>query len=133
MRLHEKNAIEAANFLNKHPKVSKVYFPGLPSHPGHEIASKQMKGFGGMVSFEIKGGIPSVRHFLCKLKVFKIAESLGGPVSLAEHPATMSHASMPQKHRRKAGITDELIRLSLGLESIDDLIKDLEKALRFVI
>lgn len=133
MRQHEKNAIEAANFLNNHSKVSRVYFPGLPSHPGHEIALKQMNGFGGMVSFEIKGGTTSVKSFLHKLKVFKIAESLGGPVSLAEHPATMSHASMPKEHRRKAGINDGLIRLSIGLESIDDLIKDLGKALGFTI
>jgi cystathionine beta-lyase/cystathionine gamma-synthase len=130
VRQHEKNAFAVAEFLQGHSKVERVFFPGLPSHSGHEIAARQMKGFGGIVSFEIKGGIDGVKRFLRKAELFRIAESLGGPVSLAEHPATMSHASMPPEHRRKAGIKDCLIRLSVGLETADDLIKDIEKALK---
>ncbi len=126
---HEKNAIAVANYLKGHPAVEKVFFPGLESHPGHEIAKRQMKGFGGVVSFEVKGGIESVNTFLRRLKVFYLAESLGSVASLAEHPATMSHASMPKDYREKVGITDGLIRLSVGLENIDDLIEDLWQAL----
>jgi cystathionine beta-lyase/cystathionine gamma-synthase len=130
VRQHENNAFAVAEFLKGHPKVEKVYFPGLPTHPCHEIAAKQMKGFGGIVSFEVRGGTNGVKRFLTRLNLFKIAESLGGPVSLAEHPATMSHASMPPAHRLKAGIKDSLIRLSIGLETADDLIRDLKKALK---
>ena len=129
MRQHERNAIKVANYLAKHPKVKRVFFPGLKSHPGHAIARRQMKGFGGVVSFELKEGAKAVNSFLKKIKVFSLAESLGGVASLAEHPATMSHASMPQDAREKAGITEELIRLSVGLENIDDLIWDLEQAI----
>lgn len=130
MRQHEENAMAVANYLKKHPKVKRVFYPGLDSHPGHDIAKKQMRGFGGVVSFEIKGGIESVNTFLRRLNVFSLAESLGGVVSLAEHPATMSHASMPQDVRENVGITDELVRLSVGLENIDDLIADLKLALK---
>jgi cystathionine beta-lyase/cystathionine gamma-synthase len=130
VKQHEKNAFAVAEYLQGHSKVKKVFFPGLPSHPGHEIAARQMKGFGGVVSFEIKGGVDSVKRFLKKLRLFQIAESLGGPTSLAEHPATMSHASMPPEHRAKAGIKDGLIRLSIGLETTGDLIKDLKTALK---
>ncbi len=129
MRQHEQNATAVARYLAKHPRVKKVYFPGLESHPGHEIAKRQMKGFGGMVSFEIKGSIEDVNSFLRKLKLFALAESLGGVASLAEHAATMSHASMPKDFKEKTGITDELVRLSVGLENVDDLIEDLEQAL----
>ena len=129
MRQHEENAIAVANYLKGHPSVKRVFYPGLESHPGHEIARRQMKGFGGVVSFEIKGGTEKVNTFLGKLKVFALAESLGGVASLAEHPATMTHASMPKDYREKVGITDELIRLSVGLENIDDLIDDLRQAL----
>ena len=129
MERHEKNALAVANYLKEHPGVKRVFYPGLKFHPGHEIAKRQMKGFGGVVSFEIKGGIESVNTFLRKLKVFSLAESLGGVASLAEHPATMSHASMPEDYREKVGITDELIRLSVGLENVDDLTEDLERAL----
>ena len=129
MKRHEENAIAVANYLKGHPAVEKVFFPGLESHPGHEIAKRQMKGFGGVVSFEIKGGIESVNTFLRRLKVFYLAESLGSVASLAEHPATMSHASMPKDYREKVGITDGLIRLSVGLENIDDLVEDLWQAL----
>ncbi|MFC1934958.1 trans-sulfuration enzyme family protein [Chloroflexota bacterium] len=131
MKRHEENASAIANYLKTHPVVKRVCYPGLDSHPGHEIAKKQMKGFGGVVSFELKGGIESVNNFLRKIKVFALAESLGGVASLAEHPATMTHASMPKEHRERVGITDELIRLSVGLENIDDLIDDLRQALEF--
>jgi len=129
MRQHEEGAIAVANYLKGHPAVNRVLYPGLESHPGHEIAKRQMKGFGGMVSFELKEGIEAVNSFLKRIKVFSLAESLGGVASLAEHPATMSHASMPEDYREKVGITDELIRLSVGLENIDDLIDDLGQAL----
>ncbi len=129
MRQHVANATAVAGFLSKHSAVQKVYYPGLVSHPGHKIAKKQMKGFGGMVSFEIKGGTRSVKKFLRGTKVFALAESLGGAASLAEQPATMSHASMPKEFREQIGIKDELIRLSIGLEDIDDLIGDLSLAL----
>jgi len=129
MRQHENNAAAVANFLKEHPKVKRVFYPGLAFHPGHEIAQRQMKGFGGVVSFEIKGGLEHLYAFLSKLKIFALAESLGGAASLAEHPATMSHASMLAEHRKKAGINDELIRLSVGLENADDLIEDLSQAL----
>jgi len=129
MKQHEENALAVANYLKRHHGVNKVLYPGLESHTGHEVAKRQMKGFGGVVSFELRGGIDSARVFLRRIKVFSLAVSLGSIVSLAEHPATMSHASMPQDYREKVGITDELIRLSVGLESIDDLIADLEQAL----
>ena len=129
VRKHEENAAAVAGFLSKHPAVRKVFYPGLESHPGHETARRQMKGFGGMVSFEVEGDFDRVKAFLRRIRVFTMAESLGGVASLAEHPATMSHASMPAEHRRQAGITDGIIRLSVGLEHIDDLIEDLGRAL----
>jgi len=132
MKQHEENALAVANYLNGHPKVKRVLYPGLESHRGHEIAKRQMKGFGGVVSFELGSGIEGVNTFLRKLKVFSLAESLGGVASLAEHPATMSHASMPKDYREKVGIADELIRLSVGLENVDDLTEDLEQALSFL-
>ncbi len=129
MRQHETNAFAVANYLLGHPRVKRVFYPGLESHPGYKIAKRQMRGFGGVVSFELRDGIKAVNSFLRRIKVFSLAESLGGVVSLAEHPATMSHASMPQDYREKVGITDGLIRLSVGLENIDDLIEDLGQAL----
>jgi len=129
MKQHQENALVVANYLKRHPKVKMVLYPGLESHKGHEIAKRQMKGFGGVVSFELRGSIEGVNTFLRKLKVFSLAESLGGITSLAEHPATMSHASMPKDYREKVGITNELIRLSVGLENVDDLTEDLEQAL----
>lgn len=130
MRRHEENATTVANYLKGHPAAKRVFYPGLDSHPGHEIAKRQMHGFGGMVSFEIEGGIKATNNFLRKLEVFALAESLGGVTSLAEHPATMSHASMPKDYKEKIGVTDEIVRLSVGLENIDDLIYDLEQALK---
>jgi cystathionine beta-lyase/cystathionine gamma-synthase len=129
MKKHEENATAVANYLQRHKAVSKVFYPGIKSHPGHEIAQKQMKGFGGVVSFELKGGVETVNRFLRRLEVFSLAESLGGAASLAEHPATMSHASMPPDYRAKIGISDNLIRLSVGLENINDLVDDLAQAL----
>jgi len=129
MRQHEQSAIAVANYLKGQPAVNRVFYPGLDSHPGHEIAKRQMKGFGGMVSFELNKGIEAVNSFLKRIKVFSLAESLGGVASLAEHPATMSHASMPEDYREKVGISDQLIRLSVGLENVDDLIEDLRQAL----
>ncbi len=129
MEKHEENATVVAGYLQKHKAVSKVFYPGIKSHPGHDIARRQMKGFGGVVSFELKGGQEVVNNFLRKLEVFEIAESLGGAASLAEHPGTMSHASMPAEYRKKIGISDNLVRLSVGLENIDDLVEDLEQAL----
>ena len=129
MRQHEKNAFTVANYLGGHPRVKRVFYPGLKSHLGYEIAKRQMKGFGGVVSFELKEGVKAVNNFLRRIKIFSLAESLGGVVSLAEHPATMSHASMPKDYREKVGITDGLIRLSVGLENVDDLIEDLGQAL----
>ncbi|MBI2979964.1 MAG: PLP-dependent transferase [Chloroflexi bacterium] len=129
MRQHEENALAVANYLQQHPAVKRVFYPGLKSHPGHELAKRQMKGFGGMVSFELKGGIEAVKTCLRRIKIIVMAESLGGIASLAEHPATMSHASMPKEHRQKVGISDDLVRLSVGLENKDDLIDDLRQAL----
>jgi cystathionine beta-lyase/cystathionine gamma-synthase len=129
MRQHEVNATAVAHFLTSQAAVSHVYYPGLPDHPGHQIAARQMKGFGGMVSFEMKGGLEAVNRFLRRIKVFILAESLGGMTSLAGHPVTQSHASMSKQQRDKIGITEGLVRLSVGLENIDDLLEDLTQAL----
>lgn len=127
MQRHEENAMKVAEFLEKHPLVEKVTYPGLTSHLQHELAKKQMKGFGGMITFFIKGGIENSRKFLENVKIFMLAESLGGVESLIEHPAIMTHASIPKEEREKIGLTDNLIRLSVGIEEIDDLISDLER------
>jgi cystathionine beta-lyase/cystathionine gamma-synthase len=128
MKQHQENAFVVANYLRGHPTVKKVLYPGLESHKGHEIAKKQMKGFGGVVSFEL-GSTERVNNFLKRLKVFSLAGSLGDVVSLAEHPATLSHVWMPEDYRRRVGIADQLVRLSVGLENIEDLTEDLEQAL----
>ncbi|HNP33800.1 MAG TPA: cystathionine gamma-synthase [Flavobacterium sp.] len=128
---HCENGEKVANFLANHPDVDKVYFPGLPDHPFHNIAKKQMSGFGGMVSFTFKSGKKEdAVAFLEKLKVFTLAESLGGVESLANHPALMTHASIPEDKRKEIGITDDLVRLSTGVEDIDDLLADIEQAFR---
>lgn len=129
MKAHEQNAMKVAAFLEKHPKVEKVVYPGLKSHPHHELAKKQMRGFGGMITFFVKGGITESRRFLETVKLFALAESLGGVESLVDHPAIMTHASIPKQVREDLGIFDNLIRLSVGIEDCDDLIKDLEAAL----
>lgn len=128
MQAHEKNALAVAEFLEKHPKVQKVAYPGLKSHPQHEIARKQMRGFGGMMSFYIKGGLKEARTFLENVKIFALAESLGGVESLIEHPGIMTHASVPAENRKALGIDDTLIRLSVGIENGQDLIDDLKSA-----
>ena len=129
MAQHAKNAIRVARYLEAHPKVRHVVYPGLKSHPGHEIAKRQCSGFSGMVTFRIRGDIESSRAFLKGVKVFTLAESLGAVESLAELPCIMTHASVPAEQRAQLGITDDLIRLSVGIEDIEDLIKDLEQAL----
>lgn len=130
MQRHSENGRAVAEYLAEHPKVEEVYWPGLSSHPNHEIAKKQMKNFGGMISFIIKGNIQAdAIKVVEKLKIFTLAESLGGVESLVGHPASMSHASISKEERESIGIVDSLIRLSVGIEDIDDLIADLEQAL----
>ena len=129
LRQHEENARAVAEFLAIHPAVRRVFYPGLASHEGHELARRQQQFFGGMVSFEVEGGIEAVNTVLRGTRVFSLAESLGGVESLIEHPATMSHASMRPEQRETAGITEGVIRLSVGIEDAGDLISDLERAL----
>src|SRR5690554_1069694 len=130
MQRHCENGQKVAEYLSNHPKVGEVFYPGLESHPQHDLAKKQMRGFGGMVSFNFKSGSEDeARKFLENLNVFTLAESLGGVESLANHPATMTHASIPADVRIANGVTDDLVRLSVGIEDIDDLLSDLEAAL----
>ncbi len=130
MEKHQSNAFAIAEYLENHPKVERVYYPGLKSHPQYELSLKQAKGFGGMVSFEIKGGEKEAVQFLECLELFTLAESLGGVESLIEHPALMTHSSITKKEREQAGIKDSLIRVSVGVEDKTDLINDLEQAFR---
>jgi cystathionine gamma-lyase len=127
MERHQENAFRVARFLDGHPQVERTTYPGLPSHPQHELARRQMSGFGGMLTFVIRGGLPAARAFLSSLRVFALAESLGGVESLIEHPAIMTHASVPPETRAALGIADGFIRVSVGIESADDLIEDLER------
>ncbi len=129
MERHAQNAMAIARFLEEHPKVEKVIYPGLESHPQHALARRQMSGFGGMITFFIRGGLPEARSFLEKVKVFTLAESLGGVESLIEHPAIMTHASIPAETRKTLGIHDNLIRISVGIEDLEDLRADLNQAL----
>ena len=129
MPAHEQNAIKIARFLESHSQVEKVIYPGLKNHPQYELALKQMSGFGGMVSFYLKGGMDKVFRFMKNVKIFSLAESLGGVESLIGHPATMTHASIPSDIRQQLGLGDGLIRLSVGIEDSKDLIWDLEQAL----
>jgi cystathionine beta-lyase len=130
MQRHCENGRAIAEYLNNHPKIEKVYWPGLPQHPNHDIAKAQMKDFGGMVSFVTKGNnYAEAIRIVENLKIFTLAESLGGVESLAGHPASMTHASIPKEEREKTGVVDSLIRLSVGIEDIDDLIADLEQAI----
>lgn len=129
IKQHEESASQVAKVLNDHELIDQVYYPGLESHPGHDIAKRQQRGFGGMVSFEISGGEDEVRAFVNNLQFFSLAESLGGVESLVCHPATMTHAPVSEEVRKAAGIGDNLIRLSVGLESSEDLIADLLRAL----
>ncbi len=127
MERHQENAQRLAHHLEGHPQVEKVVYPGLPSHPQHELARRQMRGFGGMLAFVLRGGLPAARSFLSSLRVFALAESLGGVESLIEHPAIMTHASVPPETRAKLGIDDGFIRISAGIENADDLVEDLER------
>jgi cystathionine gamma-lyase len=127
MERHQENAFRVARFLEAHALVEKVTYPGLPSHPQHALARRQMSGFGGMLTFVIRGGLPAARAFLSSLRVFALAESLGGVESLIEHPAIMTHASVPPETRARLGIADGFIRVSVGIENADDLIADLER------
>ena len=129
MRQHEENAIAVAKFLAEHPRVEKVYYPGLPAHPDYALAKRQMSGFGGMVSFQFKGGYADVDKIVRRFKIFALAESLGGVDSLVCHPASMTHGSIPKDIRESRGLTDTLLRLSVGIEDVDDLLEDLEQAL----
>ena len=129
MERHCANALRIAQFLETHPSIEKVYYPGLESHSQHELAKQQMPAFGGMVTAIIKGGVEKAKSFLERCELFALAESLGGVESLIEHPAIMTHASIPQEIRESLGISDGLIRLSVGIEDADDLIEDLERAL----
>jgi cystathionine beta-lyase/cystathionine gamma-synthase len=128
MERHEANARAIASWLVAHPQVAKVYYPGLESHPGHAVQKQQARGFGGMISFVLKGGLAESRRFLSACRIFTLAESLGGVESLIEHPAIMTHASIPADTRHKLGIVDGFIRLSVGIEDLSDLQGDLDRA-----
>jgi cystathionine beta-lyase/cystathionine gamma-synthase len=128
MRQHNENGMAVAMHLKKHPKVSKVHYPGLPSHPQYDLAKRQMTGFGGMLSFET-GSLESARTLLKSVRLCSLAESLGGVETLISHPATMTHASVPAEERNRLGITDGLVRISVGIEEVEDIIADLDQAL----
>ncbi|HLT92866.1 MAG TPA: cystathionine gamma-synthase [Woeseiaceae bacterium] len=129
MERHCRNALAIAEWLERHPRVERVLYPGLASHPQHALARQQMTGFGGIITFFIAGGLAEARAFLERCRVFALAESLGGVESLVDHPAIMTHASVPPAQRRELGIDDTLIRLSVGIEDVEDLIADLDQAL----
>lgn len=129
MEAHQKNGMALAKFLSDHKKVDRIIYPGLKSHPQHALAKKQMSGFGGMITFFVKGGLKSARGLLENVRVFALAESLGGVESLIEHPAIMTHASISAEQRKALGIDDSLIRISAGIETTEDLLKDLDRAL----
>ncbi|HUL48825.1 MAG TPA: PLP-dependent transferase, partial [Gemmatimonadales bacterium] len=128
MRQHDANGRRIAEWLERHNAIRRVYYPGLPSHPQHELACRQMQGFGGMVSIEL-GTPEQAKRFVQRTKLFALAESLGGVESLVGHPATMTHASVPRELRESMGLTESLVRLSIGIEDPEDLIADLEQAL----
>jgi len=130
MKQHQENALAVAQFLEKHPLIDRVIYPGLKSHPQHELAKTQMSGFGGMITFFIKGDLAKATKFVSSTRLFSLAESLGGVESLIEHPAIMTHASVPKEMRDQLGISDTLIRVSVGIEDVQDLIADLENALK---
>jgi cystathionine beta-lyase/cystathionine gamma-synthase len=129
MREHDRNARLVAAFLSEHPKVARVFYPGLPKNPQRDLAQRQMSGFGGMISFEVKGGLEPARHVVERTELFTLAESLGGVESLIELPAAMTHASIPAETRRAHGVADGLVRISVGIEDVADLISDLDRAL----
>ena len=129
LEVHARNALQLATWLQQQKGVTKVYYPGLPTHPGHELAKRQQQGFGAIVTFELSSGIPDVKRFVAGLKYFSLAESLGGVESLVAHPASMTHAAMQESARRAAGLTDGLLRLSVGIEALEDLRADLAAGL----
>jgi methionine-gamma-lyase len=129
MEKHNDNALKIAGFLERHPKIGKVHYPGLESHPQHELAKKQMSGFGGVICFEVKGGLEAGVKLMNSVKLCALAVSLGAVETLIEHPASMTHAVVPKEERLKAGITDSLVRLSVGIEDTEDITQDLEQAL----
>jgi cystathionine gamma-lyase len=129
MERHARNALAVARFLEGHPRVERVIYPGLPSHPQHALARRQMSGFGGMITFVLRGGLPAASAFLRAVRLFSCAESLGGVESLIEHPAIMTHASVPKETRERLGIADGLVRASVGIEDADDLLEDLARGL----
>jgi len=130
MKKHNENAQKIAEYLEAHHAVSWVKYPGLPSHPQHEIARKQMDGYSGIISFELKGGLTAGKNMMNSVKVAQLAVSLGGVESLIQHPASMTHAGMPKELREQAGITDGLVRLSVGIEDVDELIADLDQSMK---
>ncbi|MHB1618346.1 MAG: trans-sulfuration enzyme family protein, partial [Metallibacterium sp.] len=129
MRAHCDGALELARWLEKHPAIERVIYPGLKSHPQHALAKRQMQGYGGIISVEVKGGLRAARRMLERCHLFALAESLGGVESLIEHPAIMTHASIPPAQRKRLGISDGLVRLSVGVEALDDLREELSSAL----
>jgi cystathionine beta-lyase/cystathionine gamma-synthase len=131
MKQHSATGLTLARFLNGHPKVRHVFYPGLPSHPQHDLAARQMRTFGGMLAFDV-GSLEGARRLLSSVRLMALAESLGGVETLISHPATMTHASVPAEKRQALGITDGLVRISAGLEDIDDLTEDLTQALESV-
>jgi len=132
MRQHDENGRAIAHFLAEHPKVKKVYYPGLKSHPQYELARRQMSGFGGMLSFET-GSLENAGRVLESVRLLTLGESLGGVESLISHPATMTHASVPEIERNRLGITDGLVRISVGIEDADDLIADIDNAISKIV
>jgi len=128
MERHNANAVVLAEYLAAHPKVARVHYPGLPSHPQHALARRQMRGFGGLISFQA-GSLERARTVLNSVRLMALAESLGGVETLISHPATMTHASVPAERRAQLGITDDLVRISVGIEDVDDLTEDLAQAL----
>jgi cystathionine beta-lyase/cystathionine gamma-synthase len=128
MERHNANAMIIAEFLASHPKVKRVHYPGLAAHPQHDLARRQMRGFGGLVSFEM-GSLERARTVLNNVELMALAESLGGVETLISHPASMTHASVPPARRQQIGLTDDMIRISVGIEDVDDLKEDLERAL----
>ncbi len=132
MERHSSNALELAQWLERQPQVARVYYPGLPSHPQHALACRQMRGFGGMISLDLNTDLAGTRRFLEQVQIFALAESLGGVESLIEHPGVMTHASIPAENRAKLGIGDSLVRLSVGIEDVEDLRADLAQALNAI-
>jgi methionine-gamma-lyase len=129
MARHCENASTIAHWLQNHPKIERVFYPGLPAHPGHDIAKRQMLAYGGMLACELKGGYQAGINFMNHVKLFALVPTLGNVDSLIQHPASMSHVNVPQADRIKAGITDGLVRLSVGIENVEDLLEDLSQAL----